>query len=787
MADQHTAQLDLGFGQYQSGQLDDAARTLSGLLDVHPAAPDSIRAGALHILGLVAMAQGDMAGAKTKLEHSVTLNNGFAMTHYDLGVLLLNTDDPAGAEQALTRALALQPVFPAALNNRGLALERMGRDDDALSCFEQAVQQDGNDPAARINLGNALNRLGRAEEAEPHFRTAVRIAPDMFQAYHGLAFTLTELDRLAEAERNYRNALEHAPDSFLTHTNLGLVLALQDRLEEAEQAHRAALAIQPQSTEALTNLGIALLEMDRTAEAETCFRDVLRLDPNHARAHLNLAYALFGKDDLSDAWAEYDWGFAAGERGRPRVTNAPRWTGHEPGRLLVSREQGVGDEVTFANCYGDLLADKPDTVIECDPRLKSLLARSFPDATIADQDTTPDDAIAFHIPAASLGGLYRRTAQSYGGGAYLTAAPARVAFWRDRLAAIDGNPKVGFHWTSQLLTAKRRAWFSDIDDWADTLRLDGVTFVNLQYGAFDADLELIETRLGIRIHRWPDIDLKNDLDELAALTAALDAVIGAPGASSSIAAAVGTPVFQVRRAPFPAHLQNTFAHRQLVQRHWNQSWPDAIARARGALVSHLGLSGKARTDTSPSVARTDTLAPTDKYHRARDLVTNGDAQQARPLLEELLTQYPEDGRLHEEMGHLLLGVGASEDAATSFDAAATRLPANAHARQNVGVALLNANRPTDALPHFDDAIAIKPSEGLSGAGVLVKLLAGFGVNAPNCTRARSWYSAKMASMSMVGWKFRAYSRLWLADRCSGSTASARWKQSTALSISPMSM
>jgi len=51
----------------------------------------------------------------------------------------------------------------------------------------------------------------------------------------------------------------------------------------------------------------------------------------------------------------------------------------------------------------------------------------------------------------------------------------------------------------------------------------------------------IEYKLGIKILRWPEIDLKNDLESVMALCSCMDVVVSVGTAVSSIAPNVGTP------------------------------------------------------------------------------------------------------------------------------------------------------------------------------------------------------------------------------------------------------
>ena len=46
-------------------------------------------------------------------------------------------------------------------------------------------------------------------------------------------------------------------------------------------------------------------------------------------------------------------------------------------KILIIKEQGVGDEIIFSSMYPDLLKQFPNAVIETDPRLISLFKRSF--------------------------------------------------------------------------------------------------------------------------------------------------------------------------------------------------------------------------------------------------------------------------------------------------------------------------------------------------------------------------------------------------------------------------
>jgi hypothetical protein len=92
-----------------------------------------------------------------------------------------------------------------------------------------------------------------------------------------------------------------------------------------------------------------------------------------------------------------------------------------------------------------------------------------------------------------------------------------------------------------LLNATRNKHYSAIIDWGELLQLPNCVFVNLQYGDCEAELVEAETRFGISILRWSDLDLRNHIDDSLALIDSLDLVVTAGTAVFSMAGSLGRP------------------------------------------------------------------------------------------------------------------------------------------------------------------------------------------------------------------------------------------------------
>jgi ADP-heptose:LPS heptosyltransferase len=95
------------------------------------------------------------------------------------------------------------------------------------------------------------------------------------------------------------------------------------------------------------------------------------------------------------------------------------------------------------------------------------------------------------------------------------------------------------------MAGARNNAFSPFELWRPILRTPGIQFINIQYGECDDELAWAKSELGVNIWTPPGIDLKTDLDDVAALTCALDLTISFANATSNIAAACGNPVWMM--------------------------------------------------------------------------------------------------------------------------------------------------------------------------------------------------------------------------------------------------
>jgi Tfp pilus assembly protein PilF len=460
--------------------------------------------------------------------------------------------------------LALRPQHVDALEGRGGALIELGRHEEALRTLNQALALSPKNKVALARRGNALFELGRYAESLASYDAALAIDPHFPGAHNNRGYALLALSRLDEALASYQAALEHKPQSLEALNNIGNVLAALDHYDEAERFYDRAAALAPDRAEAKWNKGLLYLSLGRLAEG----------------------------------WELFEQRFHGGVKDLPlRAYPQPRWSGGKvAGELLVWGEQGLGDQIIYASMIPDLFPLADSVVLELDPRLVPLFARSFPQARVVPLCAQPyPGPIVAHTPVGSLGRLLRPTFDAFPRreNGYLVADPVRVAALRQRLAS-DGSKVIGLSWRSvaRLIGTAKTAQLADFEA---LLRLPGCRFVDLQYGDTCADCASVERELGIRIERLGDIDNTNDIDGLAALITACDAVATVSNTTAHLAGALGRPTWIF--APFGnARIWYWFRQRsdspwyphvRLCRQQQGESWVNLITSAVPQLSTSL--------------------------------------------------------------------------------------------------------------------------------------------------------------------------------------------------------
>ncbi len=272
----------------------------------------------------VAAAQGgDLNGAASTLSGLVDMPNGGYLAAYNLGVIRERQGQDSEAEKAYTKAIQAKPDFGPALRNlvrMHLSAGNISKASNALNLVNAKVRDDTLDhqvteldvklakgqyedvgvqarrilridekhAGALLALSRAEYQAGRYELSAAVLKAVEKFHPNVAETYYRKGLIALKFDKRGEAEKHFKAAIDKQGAYPEACNNLGLLFHQAKDHAGAIAQFQAAIAARPNYAEAYLNMGSALKGEKRPSDAEVAFRKALSIDPNYADAHFNL-------------------------------------------------------------------------------------------------------------------------------------------------------------------------------------------------------------------------------------------------------------------------------------------------------------------------------------------------------------------------------------------------------------------------------------------------------------------------------------------------------------------
>ena len=454
------------------------------------------------------------------------------------------------------------------------AYERLSEIDNIL--FEKAV----------INLDRYLNFLKITLRSSQKIQHTDRLRKYIQALYvtRGRLFIL-QLDKV-NAEKCFNIGMN-------IHTNikarewLAYLYLWSHKYEESLSLYEDILEEKPNRFGVINNIIRVYLEQNKIQEAGeyiSKYYDFLTKEQNKDRSHLVRRIYYYAKKDIENGWLVYrDRKICDALTYDTKIHYTHNIFSRENKlkKTFVLAEWGPGDELRWATVYPEIKSKVPNLTIGCEPRLYSLLMRSFPDIKFIPINKRIRGAIKVdqinYIAKVSNSVLTQvLDSASYS----LAQTMDQVTLISDVLGEIRKNetsftkhsglikvdleclqemqlwlqslPKnclnIGVSWKSGLIDVARSVHYSELDLWEKVFKLEDVNFINLQYANYQQDIDNVKRDWGVEVFT-PPINLKDDFENVAALMKQLDLVIAPCTVTTELGGMLGVDTVMFSNSP----------------------------------------------------------------------------------------------------------------------------------------------------------------------------------------------------------------------------------------------
>jgi tetratricopeptide (TPR) repeat protein len=342
-------------------------------------------------------------------------------------------------------------------------------------------------------------------------------------------------------------------------------LEINNRPEDALKLVEKWLKIESKhKDQLLTVVGMLYAKTGCLKKGIALHEELLSKVPEHVTARWNLSLLQLLAGNVTEGFKNYEarWKWREFPSMR-RQFDVPRWQGEslKGKKLLIWREQGIGDEVRFSSLIPDLKSLGAEITIECSKKMVKFFERCFPWAIIRAEgvldckNNSDYERFDFQIPMGSLTLILRKSLQDF----YdlqkpwiprISNAENKV---RARLGVRPDQPLVGICWRSSNQAPSRNRHYLLVEELAPLKNIKDVVFVATQYDECLPEIERVR-ELGLPIYHYTNVNQKDDLLSAIGLLGACDLIISANVSVGDFSAGLGVPVIRIGHKKEPIRM-----------------------------------------------------------------------------------------------------------------------------------------------------------------------------------------------------------------------------------------
>jgi tetratricopeptide (TPR) repeat protein len=449
-----------------------------------------------------------------------------------LGILFFYSNNYIKSKVFFNKCLQINPVSPDIYFNLGIVFKKEGQLDFAKKNYEEAIKLDQNFLSAYINLGILFEEQNKYFDALSILDLALKRDNKNYIIYSNRGGLLQKIKKFEDSVASYIEAIKINNSDPEVFYNLAIAYKKMGNFDNAISNYKKAISLKPDHYRSYNNLGSVYIDLRRFFEALECFKKSLEINKEFLEAYYNESFIFLLQCQFTEGWKRYEnrW-YLEGEQKPLYDLNKNFWDGKFlDGTLLVWSEQGIGDHIFFGRVVKILKDYAKKIIFLVDKRLEDLFKNFFLNLGINNINVIKlienGTHIKFdkHIPAGSLPQYFVKNDNDI------------LKFSKDTFI-IDRNDnkklnnfvenlpgfKIGLSWKSLNNNEQHRS--IPLKNFNQILKTKNCSFVNLQFGNIDEELNQVQNNLGVKIYDIKEIDKTNDINKIAFLIRNLDLII----------------------------------------------------------------------------------------------------------------------------------------------------------------------------------------------------------------------------------------------------------------------
>ncbi|WP_196137303.1 tetratricopeptide repeat protein [Aliikangiella sp. G2MR2-5] len=480
------------------------------------------------------------------LEKLHQLDPGNVEVNYQIASVFFGLRDYVKSNQFALLAASQEQVSVPALLLVAESFSQLGELEHAINFLKVAFYSEPENIQIYKLFGEVYRKALNYPRAIDLYSQGLNVEPDNFDLNAGIFTCCVDLGLDKEARKYLARLIVLKKSSEQAYFYLGVYYASIGRQDKEERYYKKSLELKPGMPTVQTNLAFLYQKQERVEEAISIYEQILQNHPDFEQASVNVAMIYMGQGKLKEAFQHYH-NRVASQKIRYQQLN---WSGESLSgkKVLVRKEQGLGDQIESAWYLKLLEKDKVDVTFQVDKRLIPLLSRTYPSFKFSSFDsefinTVDLSQFDYQILQRSLGLLYwpkiKEAADKREVVRFIEADKSLKKQWGIELAKLPKRKNIGISWRSGLSLRTRNRHYLTVEAIASLFKDKEVNLINLQYDYTQEEIDYLAEHLPGKFFNFSNIDLKNDQDDLAALIDSTDFVFSALTSVQCLTGALG--------------------------------------------------------------------------------------------------------------------------------------------------------------------------------------------------------------------------------------------------------